>query len=86
MKKQNEVETLEEKIRKSDVKITNRKFSQEFISLFEEQRELFLELERYFKEKYEISGRGKIIAILCRFMFSEIEKEANEMAKKDGKQ
>ncbi|KKP67803.1 MAG: hypothetical protein UR66_C0010G0041 [Candidatus Moranbacteria bacterium GW2011_GWE1_35_17] len=85
MKKQNEVETLEEKIRNSDVKITNRKFTQEFISLFEEQRELFLELERYFKERYEISGRGKIIAILCRFMFSEIEKEAKEMAKKDGK-
>ncbi|KKP83941.1 MAG: hypothetical protein UR83_C0030G0025 [Candidatus Moranbacteria bacterium GW2011_GWF2_35_54] len=76
MKKQNEVETLEEKIRNSDVKITNRKFTQEFISL---------ELERYFKERYEISGRGKIIAILCRFMFSEIEKEAKEMAKKDGK-
>jgi hypothetical protein len=79
----NQKKTLEEKIRSSDIKITNRKFHQEFISLFEEQRQLFLELERYFKEKYEISGRGKIIAILCRYMLSEIENETGVTEKDD---
>lgn len=82
----NKKKTIEEKIKEADIKVVNRKLSQEFISLFEEQKQLLLEVERVFKEKYDISGRGKIIAILCGYILSEIENETGKIKEKDGKE
>ena len=82
----NKKKAFEEKVKEADIKVINRKLSQEFISLFEEQKQLLLEVERVFKEKYNISGRGRIIAILCRYVLSEIESESEILVKeKDGK-
>ncbi|MDO9231663.1 MAG: hypothetical protein Q7U36_04280 [bacterium] len=71
----NKKKTFEEKIREVDIDVINRKLSQEFISFFEEQKQLLLEVEKVFREKYDISGRGRVITILCGYVLSEIESE-----------
>lgn len=69
--------SVEEKIREADSGLSSRKFSQEFISLFEEQKQALVEVEELFKEKYDITGRGRIIGILCKFVLSEIKNQSD---------
>lgn len=64
--------SVEEKIRELDTS-SSRKFSQEFVSFFEEQKQVLQEVENLFKEKYDITGRGRVIGILCRYFLSETQ-------------
>lgn len=69
--------TIDEKIKEADSGMSSRKFSQEFISLFAEQKQALVEVEDLFKEKYDITGRGRIIGILCKFVLSEIKNQSD---------
>jgi hypothetical protein len=69
--------TVDEKIKEADISLSSRRFSQEFVSLFSEQKELLVEVENLFKEKYDITGRGRVIATLCKFALSEIKEQSD---------
>jgi hypothetical protein len=69
------VEILEEKIKESEVKITIKKGTQDFIFLWNEQSQIIRELERVLKARFDIAGKPRAISLACKFLLNEIEAE-----------
>lgn len=67
-------ETLEGKIRKSVCSIVGQRSRQDFVSLFDEERAIFYRTASVL-EKFGISRKGAVIAVACKIVLDEIEKE-----------